>query len=173
VDRAQKEAVVEELGRVFTDSGSVVVCHYTGLTVAEMSDFRNRMRDAGGRVRVAKNRLAKIALEGKPNQGLSEILKGQTVLAYAEDPVAPAKVVEDYAKKNKKLVVVGGSMGETVLDPAGVQTLAKMPSREEVLAQIVGCLMAPGSNLAAAITAPATNIAGVLKTLGEGETEDA
>ena len=169
MERAQKAAVVDELGKVFADSGSVVVCHYTGLTVAEMQDFRRQMREAGGKVRVAKNRLAKIALEGKPNEGLSQHLKGQTVLVYAEDPVAPAKVVEAYSKKNGKLVVVGGAMGAEVLDAAGVSQLAKMPSREEVLAQIVGCLMAPASNLAAAITAPATNIAGILKTMTEKE----
>lgn len=167
MDRAQKETVVAELGQVFTDSGAVIVCHYAGLTVAEMSDFRSQMRAAGGGVRVAKNRLAKIALEGKPSQGLSKYLTGQTVFAYSEDPVTPAKVVEAYAKSNDKLKIVGGAMGDSILDEAGVKTLAKMPSREEVLAEIVGCLMAPGANLAAAITAPATNIAGILKTMTE------
>ncbi len=173
MDRAQKEAVVAELDKVFTDSGSVVVCHYAGLTVAEMSDFRSRMREAGGKVRVAKNRLAKIALQGKACEGLSEHLTGQTVLAYAEDPVAPAKVVEAYSKANGKLVIVGGAMGSTILDDEGVKALSKMPSREEVLASIVGALMAPASNLASAITAPATNIAGILKTMTEKEDADA
>lgn len=169
MDRAQKGAVIADLDKVFAESGAVVVCHYAGLTVAEMSDFRAQMRAVGGGVRVAKNRLAKIALQGKPGEGLSKHLVGQTVLAYAEDPVAPAKVVEAYAKKNEKLVIVGGAMGGAVLDAEGVKTLAKMPSREEVLASIVGALMAPASNLAAAITAPATNIAGILKTMTEKE----
>ena len=133
------------------------------------SDFRAQMRQAGGKVRVAKNRLASIALEGKPNEGLKEHLVGQTVLAYAEDPVSPAKVVEAYARKNEKLVIVGGAMGAEILDAEGVKALAKMPSREEVLSSIVGALMAPGANLAAAITAPATNIAGILKTMTESE----
>jgi len=169
VNRAQKEAVVAELDKVFSDSGSVVVCHYAGLTVAQMSDLRTRMRNAGGKVRVAKNRLAKIALEGKPNEGLRQHLVGQTVLAYSEDPVAPAKVCEEYAKSNDKLVIIGGAMGAEVLDADGVKQLAKMPSREEVLASIAGALIAPASNLASAITAPASNIAGILETIAEKE----
>ena len=169
MDRAQKEAVIADLDKAFAESGSVVVCHYAGLTVAQMSDLRIKMRAAGGQVRVAKNTLAKIALEGKPCEGLKAHLTGQTVLAYAEDPVAPAKVIEEYAKKNDKLVIIGGAMGATVLDAEGVMALAKMPSREEVLASIVGSLLAPASNLINAITAPATNIAGVLKTITEKE----
>jgi len=169
VDRAQKEAVVAELDKAFAESGSVVVCHYAGLTVAQMSDLRIQMRDAGGHVRVAKNTLARIALEGKACEGLKKHLVGQTVLAYSEDPVAPAKVIEAYAKKNDKLVIIGGAMGAEVMDAEGVRQLAKMPSREEVLASIVGALMAPASNLASAITAPATNIAGILKTMSEKE----
>ncbi len=167
MDRAQKEAVVEELGQIFSDSGAVVVCHYKGLTVAEMSDFRSQMREAGASVRVAKNKLAKIALEGKPCAGMSEYLTGPTVLAYSEDPVAPAKVVDKFAKDNDKLVIVGGAMGETVLDVSGVKSLAAMPSREETLSMIAGMLGAPASNLASAVGAPASNIASILSTIEE------
>jgi len=167
VDRAQKEAVVEELGQIFSDSGAVVVCHYKGLTVAEMSDFRSQMREAGASVRVAKNKLAKIALEGKPCAGISDYLTGPTVIAYSEDPVAPAKVVDKFAKDNDKLVIVGGAMGETVLDVSGVKSLAAMPSREETLSMIAGMLGAPGSNLVSAIGAPASNIASILSTIEE------
>jgi len=169
VDRAQKTAVIEELGQVFTDSGAVVVCHYAGLTVAEMSDFRNQMREAGGSVRVAKNRLAKIALKDKDCEGLTDILSGQTVLAYAADPVTPAKIVEGFAKDNEKLVILGGAMGADILDVNGVKTLAKMPSREEVLASIVGAISGVGGQVVAAVTAPASNIAGITKTLAERE----
>jgi len=169
VDRAQKEATVEELGQIFTHAGVVVVAHYAGITVAEMQDLRAEMRDAGGRVRVAKNRLAKIALEGTPCEGMAPLLKGQTVLAYSEDPVAAAKVVEAYAKKNGKLVVLGGAMGPEILDEKGVKAVASMPSREEVLASLAACIGAPGANLVSAITAPASNIAGVLSTLEERE----
>ena len=169
MDRAQKEAVIEELGQIFTDSGAVVVCHYTGLSVAEMQDYRARMRDVGASVRVAKNRLAKIALEGKPCEGMKDLLTGQTVIGYAEDPVSAAKVTEAYAKGNDKLVVLGGAMGDTVLDRAGVSALSKMPSREEIIASIAGCIGAPAANIASAIGAPASDIAGVLSTLEDRE----
>ena len=167
MDRAQKEAVVGDLGNIFADSGVVVVAQYAGLSVAEMTDFRNRMREAGGAVRVAKNRLAKIALEGKPCEGMSQYLQGQNVFAYSEDPVTAAKVVEAYAKDNDKLVVIGGAMGETVLDKAGVKSVAAMPSRDELIAQIAGMIGAPAANLAAAIMAPASNIAGCIEAIEE------
>ena len=169
MDKAQKAEVVAELDAVFAESGSVVVCHYAGMTVSEMQDFRAQMREAGGKVRVAKNRLAKIALKDKPCEGLGEMLSGQTVFCYAEDPITPAKIVEKYAKDNDKLVVIGGAMGAEIMDPKGVTALSKMPSREEVLSSIVGCLMAPGANIAGALGAPATNLAGVVKTLTERE----
>lgn len=165
--RAEKQKVVEDLGTIFADSGVVVVAQYTGLTVAQMQDFRRRMREAGGAVRVAKNRLAKIALEGKPAQGMANLLKGPTVLAYSEDPVAAAKVAKGFAKDHDKYIILGGAMGGEVLDPNGVETVASMPSREELIATIVGIIGAPASNLAAAIGAPASDIAGILTTLEE------
>ena len=169
VDRAKKEAVVEELGRIFSDSGVVVVAHYEGLSVAEMTDFRLRMKNAGGAVRVAKNKLARIALKGTPSETMGNLLTGMTVFAYSEDPVAAAKVVEAYAKDNKKLVVLGGTMGETPLDEAGVKAVASMPSREELISSIVASIGAPAANLAATIGAPAANIAAILTTLEERE----
>ncbi|GLQ35841.1 50S ribosomal protein L10 [Amylibacter marinus] len=167
MDRAQKEALVDELGQIFTDSGVVVVSHYAGITVAEMQDFRARMREAGGFVRVAKNKLAKIALEGKPCESISGMLDGMTVLSYSEDPVAAAKVTEAYAKDNEKLVILGGAMGENALDRAGVKTVAAMPSREELISSIVGCIGAPASNIAGAIGAPASNIASLVEAVEE------
>ena len=167
MDRAQKEKLVEELAQIFESSGVVVVSHYAGLTVAEMQDLRARMREAGGSVRVAKNRLAKIALEGKPCESVGSLLTGMTVLSYSEDPVAAAKVAEAYAKDNDKFVILGGAMGETFLDPAGVKAVASMPSREELIASIVGCIGAPASNIAGAIGAPASNIASILSTIEE------
>jgi len=167
VDRAQKERVVEELGQIFESSGVVVVSHYAGLTVAEMQDLRAKMREAGGSVRVAKNRLAKIALQGTPAEGIADLMTGMTVLSYSEDPVAAAKVVQDYAKANEKFVIIGGAMGGTVLDQAGVKAVASMPSREELIASIVGCIGAPASNIAGAIGAPASNIASILSTIEE------
>jgi len=161
--------VVEELGQIFESSGVVVVAHYAGLTVAEMQVLRARMSEAGGAVRVAKNKLAKIALEGKPCESISGLLTGMTVLAYSEDPVAAAKVVQDYTKENPKLVVLGGAMGSSALNPDGVKAVASMPSREELIASVVGCIGAPASNIAGAIGAPASNIAGILSTLEERE----
>ncbi len=167
MDRAQKEQLVDELGQVFESSGVVVVAHYEGMTVAEMQDLRAEMREVDGSVRVAKNKLAKIALEGKPCASIAEYLGGMTVLAYSEDPVAAAKVMDGYAKKNDKLVILGGAMGETALDVAGVKAVAAMPSREELIASIVGCIGAPASNIAGAIGAPASNIASILSTIEE------
>jgi large subunit ribosomal protein L10 len=167
VDRAQKEKVVEELGQIFESSGVVVVAHYEGLTVADMQSLRAKASDNGSAVRVAKNRLAKIALEGKPCESMSEYLTGMTVLTYSEDPVAAAKVAEDFAKENKKFEILGGAMGENALDRAGVEAVSKMPSREELIASIVGCIGAPASNIAGAIGAPASNIASILSTIEE------
>ena len=167
MDRAQKEKVVEELGQIFASSGVVVVAHYTGMTVAQMQDLRAKMRDVGGSVRVAKNTLAKIALEGKPSEKMGSLLTGMTMLSFSEDPVAAAKVCEAYAKTNDKFVIIGGAMGDTVLDQAGVKAVASMPSREELIAQIVSCIGAPGSAIAGAIGAPASNIASILSTIEE------
>ena len=167
VDRAQKEKLVEDLGQIFESSGVVVVSRYEGMTVAEMQDLRAQMREAGGFVRVAKNRLAKIALDGKPCASIADYLTGMTVLAYSEDPVAAAKVVQEYSKVNPKLDILGGAMGENELDPAGVKAVASMPSREELISSIVGCVVAPASNLAGAIGAPASNIAGIIATIEE------
>jgi large subunit ribosomal protein L10 len=167
VERAKKEQVVEELGQIFDSSGVVVVARYDGMTVAQMQDLRARMRAAGGSVRVAKNRLAKIALDGKPGAGIAGLLTGMTVLSYSVDPVAAAKVVDEYAKTNEKLVVLGGAMGGTVLDAAGVKAVAGMPSREELIASVVACIGAPASGLAGAIGGPASAIASILSTIEE------
>jgi large subunit ribosomal protein L10 len=167
VDRAQKEKVVGELDQIFASSGVVVVAHYAGITVAQMQDLRAEMRAVGGSVRVAKNKLARIALEGKPAAKMGDLLTGMTVMAYSEDPVAAAKVADAYAKKNDKFVILGGAMGDTILDPAGVKAVASMPSREELIASIVACIGAPASSIAGAIGAPASNIASILSTIEE------
>ena len=167
MDRAQKEKVVGELGRIFDNSGVVVVAHYVGLTVAEMQDLRARAREAGAAVRVTKNTLAKIAIKGKPCEGMSEFLTGMTALTYSEDPVAAAKVAEDFARQNGKFEILGGAMGANILDRAGIGTVSTMPSREELIMIVVGCIGAPAGNLVSAIGAPASNIAGILATVEE------
>src|SRR5690606_18414106 len=129
VDRAEKREFVTGLNDVFKSTGSVVVAHYAGLTVANMNDLRSKMRAAGGSVKVAKNRLAVIALQGTDSEGMQDLFKGQTLIAYAEDPVAAPKIAADFAKGNDKLVILGGAMGSTVLDANGVKALALRPSR--------------------------------------------
>ena len=157
--------MVDELGQIFESSGVVVVSHYMGLTVAEMQDLRARAREAECSVRVAKNRLAKIALKGKVCEDISNLLEGMTVLTFSEDPVAAAKVSEDFAKDNTKFQILGGAMGENILDPAGVTAVSKMPSREELIASIAGCIGAPAANIAGSIGAPASGLAGILSTI--------
>jgi large subunit ribosomal protein L10 len=165
----QKEVVVEELGQIFTASGVVVVAHYVGITVAEMSDLRFRMRSAGGAVRVAKNSLVKIALENKPCENMRSLFNGQTLLMYSEDPVAAAKVAVAFSKDNEKLVILGGSMGENSLDASNVVEVSKMPSREEIIASLAGCLVAPAANTVGLLGSPASTIAGILSSIEENK----
>ena len=167
MDRARKEQVVEELGRIFESSGVVVVARYAGLTVAEMEDFRGRVRESGGFVRVAKNRLAKIAIKNTRYEGMSDILNGMTVLAFSEDPVAAAKVANEYARENPNLVPLGGAMDGKVLDESGVKAVASMPSRSELITSLIGCIAAPAANLAGAVGAPAANIALIVGSIEE------
>ena len=147
MNRTQKEQVVEELGHIFSNSGVVLVAHYNGLTVSEISELRNLMRESNCGVRVAKNRLSKIALEGKANAKLSEFLKGQTVLLFSEDPVAAAKISVKFSETNENLKLIGGIMDNEVLDSSGVQNVASLPTLDEARANIVGILNASASKL--------------------------
>tara|TARA_B100000029_G_C17333381_1_gene872527 strand:- start:293 stop:808 length:516 start_codon:yes stop_codon:yes gene_type:complete len=169
LNRKQKEIVVTELSQIFSDSGVVVVAHYSGLTVSDMSDLRNRMRNSDSRVRVAKNRLSKIALEGKPNSGLIDFLQGPTVLLYSEDPVSAAKVAVNFSEENEKLSIIGGSLGEEILNLDGIKNLSKMPSREELISNIAGCIGSPASELVQFIASPGSSMAGILSGLGKKE----
>jgi large subunit ribosomal protein L10 len=161
MDRAEKAASVASLQEVFNAASVVVVCHYSGLTVAQMSKLRRQMQTAGASVKVAKNRLAKIALEGTDVASIGTLLKGPTLLAYSGDPVAAAKVASDFAKTNDKLVILGGAMGKTVLDPNAVKQLASLPSLDELRAKIVGLIQAPATKIAQIVTAPAAKVARV------------
>ena len=166
MDRARKEQVVSELKDVFKQSGIIVAARYAGITVAEMSSLRNKMRENSANVRVAKNRLARIAIEKSPTEGMKHLLVDQIVLMYSEDPVTAAKISVEFAKTNENLKIVGGAMGEKILDSDGVTEVAKLPSREEVLSSISALLLAPGSGLAANLVGPASAIAGVLENIG-------
>ena len=161
MERAEKREFVTELSEVFKASGSVVVAHYAGVTVAQMNDFRSKMRAAGGTVKVAKNRLAKIALQGTEAEGMSDLFKGQTLIAYSNDPITAPKVVVDFAKTNDKLVVIGGSMGTTTLNAEGVKSLATLPSLDELRAKLLGMIQTPATRIAGVVQAPAAQLARV------------
>jgi len=167
VDRAQKEELVTTLNGVFSDAGVIVVAHYSGLTVADMTDLRHRMREAGGHVRVAKNRLAKRALEGTEAAGISDLFSGPTCLAYSDDPVAAPRVAVNFAKDNENLVILGGTMGPTVLDAAAVKSLASLPSLDELRGKLVGLVQAPASKIARILNAPAGKLARVFSAKGQ------
>ncbi len=161
MDRAQKKEAVAELKQTFNETSVVVVTRNLGLTVAQSTALRNRMRDAGARYKVAKNRLALIALEGTRYQPLSDLLTGPTALATSEDPVAAAKAVVEFAKTNDRLEIVGGAMGDTILDVNGVKALAELPSLDELRAKLVGLIQAPASKIARTINEPGAQLARV------------
>lgn len=163
MDRAAKKELVATLSEVFKASNVVVVAHYAGLTVAQMQTLRRQAKQAGASVKVAKNRLAKIALDGTDGAVVAPLLKGPTVLAYSGDPVAAPKVVSDFAKANEKLVILGGALGSTVLDANGVKALASLPSLDELRAKLVGLLVAPATKLAQLSNAPAAKLARVIQ----------
>jgi large subunit ribosomal protein L10 len=161
MDRAQKSEQVAELKQVFNESGAVVITRNLGLTVAQSTDLRNRMRDAGARFRVAKNTLALIAVEGTTYAQISDMLSGPTALATSTDPVSAAKVAVDFAKTNPKFEIVGGAMGDTLLDVNGVKALAELPSLDELRSKIIGLVQAPGTKIAQLMNAPAAKLARV------------
>jgi large subunit ribosomal protein L10 len=169
VDKAEKAEVVEDLNGLFAKAGSVVVAHYSGLTVANMSDLRSRMRAAGASFKVAKNRLAVRALKGTAIEGIADLFKGPTGIAYSDDPVAASKVAVAYAKDNDKLVILGGSVGVTALDANGVKALATLPSLDELRGKIVGLLVAPATKIAGIVQAPAGQLARVIGAYSKKE----
>jgi large subunit ribosomal protein L10 len=162
VERAEKSETIATLNQMFKDTGTVVVAQYTGLTVADMTSLRGKMRAAGGGVKVAKNRLAKLALQGTEAVHIADLFKGPTVIAYSKDPVAAAKVSVDFAKANEKLIILGGAMGRTNLNPDGIKALATLPSLDELRAKIVGMIKTPATRIAQVVSAPAAQVARVV-----------
>jgi len=163
VERAAKRELVDTLHTVFKDTGVVVVTHYAGMTVAQMTDYRRRIKEAGGSVKVAKNRLAKLAVKDTNAAGIADLFKGQTCIAYSKDPIAAARVAIKYAKENDKLVVLGGAMGNTVLGPDGVKALAELPSLDELRAKLIGLLNAPATKIARTVKEPGAQLARVIQ----------
>ena len=169
MDRARKEELVVELNGAFADAALVVVTHQSGLTVAESTDLRRRMREAGGSFKVTKNRLVKLALVGTPYEGIADLFEGPTAIAYSADPVVAARVAVDFSKENEKLVVIGGAMAEDRLDEAGVKALATLPSLDDLRGKLVGLLNAPATKVAGVLQAPAGQLARVLSAHSEQE----
>ncbi len=163
MDRAQKQELVSTLNDVFQNTGVVVVAHYAGLSVADMTSLRGRMKDAGARVKVAKNRLAKIALDGTDLDHMKPLFEGQTLIAFSDDPVAAPKTAVDFAKANENLRIVGGGMGQTSLDADGVKALASLPSIDELRAKIVGMIATPATRIAQVVNAPGGQLARVIQ----------
>lgn len=163
MDRAAKSALVNQLNDAWKDTGVMVVAHYKGMTVAEMTEFRRRVKEAGGSVKVAKNKLAALALKDTKSAGVSSLLKGQTCVAYSDDPVSAARVSVKFAKDNEKLVILGGAMGNTVMDVNGVKALAELPSLDELRAKLVGLLQAPATKIARILKEPGGQLARVIQ----------
>jgi large subunit ribosomal protein L10 len=167
VDRAEKREMVENLNDIFKTSGSVVVARYKGMTVAQMSDLRRKMGDAGAKFKVIKNRLAKIALDDAASSAAADLFLEPTGIAFAKDPTAAAKVASTYAKTNDKFVIVGGLLGRQPLTADGVKALADIPPMEELRSKLLGVLLAPGSKFARQLNAPAQSLARVLQAYKE------
>ncbi|MGB0921104.1 MAG: 50S ribosomal protein L10 [Alphaproteobacteria bacterium] len=167
MDRAQKEELVAEMHGVFEEAGVVIVTQYKGLTVPEVSDLRDKVADAGASFKVTKNRLTKLALDGTTCEPIKDLFTGPTAIAYSSDPVAAPKVVADFAKANDKLVVIGGIMGDTVLDVDGVKALASLPSLDELRGKLVGLLQAPAGKIARVVSTPGGQIARVLQAYAD------
>jgi large subunit ribosomal protein L10 len=163
VDRAEKKELVATLHQVFAkNAGAIVVAHNKGLTVNQVNDLRGRMSLAGATVKVAKNRLAKLALDGTDAAGIKDLFTGPTMVAYAADPVAAPKVASDFAKTNEKFVVLGGALGKTVLDANAVKALAELPSLDQLRAKILGMIQTPATRIAGVLQAPGAQLARVL-----------
>jgi|TARA_B100000925_G_scaffold220377_2_gene169158 large subunit ribosomal protein L10 len=163
VNRQEKAELIETLQTTLNDSTTVVVAHQVGMTVAESSDLRAKMREAGAGFKVTKNRIAKLALNDTPHTALESLFTGPTAIGTSTDPVAAAKVLVEYAKGNDKLTIVGGSMDGKSLDKAGVEALAKLPSLDELRGKLVGILQAPAAKIARVAQAPAGKVARVIK----------
>lgn len=169
MDRAEKAELVAALNEKLDNSGVIVVAHYAGLTVSEMTALRRKMLEVGGSLQVAKNRLVKRALEGTDAQDIADLFKGPTCILTSEDPVSAPKIASNFAKDNEKLIILGGAMGEIVLDPSGVKQLASLPSLDELRGKIVGLLQAPAGNIARVLNAPGGQLARVVAAKASSE----
>jgi large subunit ribosomal protein L10 len=173
VDRTEKHEFVAELSTVFADTSMVVVTRNDGMTVADVTDLRRKMRAAGASFKVAKNRLALLALDGTRFDGLKPLMKGPTAISWSADPVAVAKAAVDFAKTNEKFVLIGGSLGTQLLDVAGVKALAELPSLDALRAKLLGLLAAPATRIAGVLQAPAGQLARVFAAYADADKSEA
>ena len=169
MDRAQKAVSIETLKGVFADAGAVVVTHYMGLTVAEMTDLRGRLRKEGASLKVVKNTLVHKALDGRVGEAGDALFKGPVAIAFAPDPVSAAKVVTQYAKENDKFSVIGAVMGDQVLDVTAVSALATLPSLDQLRGKLIGLVLAPATKIAGVLQAPAAQLARVMQAYADKE----
>jgi large subunit ribosomal protein L10 len=173
VDRTQKQQLVETLQQVLADTACVVVTHQSGLSVAEVTQLRRQVRSAGAAFRVTKNRLARRAVVGTAFEPLAPLFTGPTAIAFSRDPVAAAKVVVEFANRNDKLTIIGGSLAGRQIDAAGVRELASLPSLDQLRGKLVGLLQTPATRLAVVLQAPAGQLARVLAAYAEHQGEAA
>ncbi len=169
MERAEKQELVATLNQVFKTTAVIVVAHNKGLTVNQVNDLRNKMSQAGATVKVAKNRLAKLALDGTDASGIKGLFVGPTMVAYAADPVAAPKVAAAFAKTNDKFVVLGGALGKVIMDANAVKVLAELPSLDQLRAKIVGLIQAPATRIAGVLAAPGGQIARVINAYATKE----
>lgn len=169
MSKAKKEKEIQDIKKRFEESGVVVVTHNTGLNVPQMEELRAKLREQGATYKVTKNTLAKLAIKGTDYENIVDMFEGPVGIAVSEDPVAAAKVANDFAKDNEQLVILGGAMGSVVLDAKGVESLAKLPSLDELRGKIVGLLQAPATKVARVLQAPAQQVVGVTQAYGQSE----
>ena len=167
MDRSQKEHTVKELEEIFDGAGSVVMAAYSGMTVAEMTELRAKLRERGATIRVVKNRLAKIALKGKPFEAAAEKFTGPVAIAWAEDMISAPKVAVDYAKESDLFDIIGGFMGEEVFDTTGIVGLSKLPSREELIGMAAQRLLGQATEVVSRLTSQGAGIVGAIKVIEE------
>lgn len=167
MSREQKKDEVVELNERFKSDEIVVVAHYSGLTMKELTNLRGELRKNGAHFKVTKNTLAKLAIKGTKFEKMDALFKGPTGIASSKDPVAAAKIAQQFAKTNKNFIIIGGALGENLLDASGVEALAKLPSLDELRSKLVGLLQAPATKLAGLLQAPARDLVGVTKAYGE------
>ena len=169
MDRAEKKELVTTLHQVFSTTAVIVVAHNKGLTVNQVNDLRGRMLQAGASVKVAKNRLAKLALDGTDAAGIKDLFAGPTMVAFAADPVSAPKIAAEFAKGNDKFVILGGALGKTIMDAAAVKALAELPSLDQLRARLIGMIQTPATRIASVLKAPAGQLARVLNAYATKE----